>query len=203
MIKFKSVYLRQKGRTIFSGLDLFISEKEKVLITGKSGIGKTTLFRILLGFESVDRGEVRVNGLEICRENIRDIRGKIFYLSQDVDLKDGVIAGLIDEILEINSIEKPARKDFKTWMDLLELEDNILDQPVRELSGGERQRIGLLICFLLDRPVWLLDEPTSALDDAMKKKLAEFILAREKTILIVSHDDVWEKSGPVRKERWV
>lgn len=202
MIKFQSIYLRKNGKAVFSGLDLWIAEKEKVLIAGKSGIGKTTLFRLLLGFESADQGEVLFNGRPVLRENIREIRKQIFYLSQDIDLKEGIIRDILDEVLEINACEKPAKGDLNNWLDLLDLEDKLLDQPVKELSGGERQRIGLLLCFLLDRPVWLLDEPTSALDETMKKKLAPLILGRENTILIISHDEVWKKAGPVRIERW-
>jgi len=88
-------------------------------------------------------------------------------------------------------------------LNFLDLSSKILNQTVTELSGGERQRIGLLICFLLDRPVWLLDEPTSALDDIMKKKIADYVMDQEKTIVLISHDDVWKENNAVKIERWV
>ncbi|MBT7260726.1 MAG: ATP-binding cassette domain-containing protein, partial [Desulfobacula sp.] len=88
MIKFESVYLKRNGKEILSGLNFFVKKNEKVLIQGKSGIGKTTLFKILLGFEPIDKGRVTFNGLDIVKEHIKDIRQQIFYLSQDIDLKN-------------------------------------------------------------------------------------------------------------------
>jgi putative ABC transport system ATP-binding protein len=206
MIQFDSVHLKLNNRQIFSGLNFRVREKEKVLIQGKSGVGKTTLFKILLGFEPIDSGTVRFNGLDIVRENIRTIRSQIFYLSQDIDLKNEPVKLLLDEIGRFNAFKNPDKSHLMDLLDFLDLNEKILDQEVKELSGGERQRIGLLICLLLDRPVWLLDEPTSALDDAMKKKTAEYIRARDKTIVIISHDDVWKKTHGLRPdlriERW-
>jgi len=203
MIKFESVYLKRSGKEIFSGLDFFVQKNEKVLIQGKSGIGKTTLFKILLGFETIDKGRVSLNDLDIVKEHIKDIRHQIFYLSQDIDLKDGRVGVLIDEILEHNLLKKQDKTHFINLLNFLDLSNKLLDQTVKELSGGERQRIGLLICFLLDRPVWLLDEPTSALDDTMKKKIVGYILNQEKTIVLISHDNVWKKNNVVKIERWL
>lgn len=203
MIKFESVYLKRNHKEIFSGLNFFVQKNEKVLIQGKSGIGKTTLFKILLGFETIDKGRVRFNHLDIVKEHIKDIRRQTFYLSQDIDLKDGRVGELLDEIREHNLIKNQDKTHFMDLLDFLDLSDKLLDQTVKELSGGERQRIGLLICFLLDRPVWLLDEPTSALDDSMKKKIADYILDQEKTIVLISHDNVWKENNAVKIERWL
>jgi len=203
MIKFESVYLKRNHKKIFSGLNFFVQKNEKVLIQGKSGIGKTTLFKILLGFETIDKGRVSFNDLDIVKEHIKDIRDQIFYLSQDIDLKDGRVCDLLDEILEHNLLKNQDKSHFMDLLNFLDLNDDLLDQTVKELSGGERQRIGLLICFLLDRPVWLLDEPTSALDDIMKKKIVGYILDQQKTIVLISHDNVWEKKNAVTIERWL
>jgi putative ABC transport system ATP-binding protein len=202
MIKFESVYLKRNGKEILSGLNFFVKKNEKVLIQGKSGIGKTTLFKILLGFEPIDKGRVTFNGLDIVKEHIKDIRQQIFYLSQDIDLKNERVKNLLDEIWEHNLSKNRNKTHFERWINFLDLNDIILNQSIKELSGGERQRIGLLIGFLLDRPVWLLDEPTSALDDTMKNKIAGHILGLNKTIIIISHDAVWKKNNSIKIERW-
>ena len=202
MIKFESVYLKRNGKEILSGLNFFVKKNEKVLIQGKSGIGKTTLFKILLGFEPIDKGRVTFNGLDIVKEHIKDIRQQIFYLSQDIDLKNERVKNLLDEIWEHNLSKNRNKTHFESWINFLDLNDIILNQSIKELSGGERQRIGLLIGFLLDRPVWLLDEPTSALDDTMKNKIADHILGLNKTIIIISHDAVWKKNNSIKIERW-
>lgn len=203
MIAFESVSVNRNKKIVFSDLNLRIMKNEKVLIQGKSGAGKTTLFKLVLGFETADKGVVTFNGNPIDKTHIKTIREQIFYLSQDIDLKNDLVGPLLDEILMQNQ-KSPMEKDrLNTFMAFLELNPALLEQSVKELSGGERQRIGLLICFLLDRPVWLLDEPTSALDDSMKKKITDYVLDQEKTIVIISHDDVWKKKSAIRIERWV
>ncbi|WP_457553944.1 ABC transporter ATP-binding protein [Desulfobacula sp.] len=202
MIKCESVYLKLKDKEIFSGLNFFVQKNEKILLQGKSGIGKTTLFKLLLGFETIDKGKISFNNLDIVKEHIKNIRQQIFYLSQDIDLKDERVKNLLDEIWEYNNIENQDKIHFSHLLNFLDLKDTILNQPVKELSGGERQRIGLLIGFVLDRPVWLLDEPTSALDDTMKNKIAEYVIGQDKTIIIISHDDVWKKNKSIKIERW-
>ncbi len=203
MIKFKSVYLKRKSKEIFSGLDFSVQKNEKVLIQGKSGIGKTTLFKVLLGFETIDKGKVSFNDLDIVKEHIKNIRRQIFYLSQDIDLRNERVNLFLDEVLEQNDLKNQDKTHLMDLLNFLDLSSKILNQTVTELSGGERQRIGLLICFLLDRPVWLLDEPTSALDDIMKKKIADYVMDQEKTIVLISHDDVWKENNAVKIERWV
>lgn len=201
MISFESVCLRHQSKEIFNNLNLTILEKENVLIQGKSGVGKTTLFKLLLGFGTIDSGSVLFNGHKINKANINKIREQIFYLSQDIDLRHESVGNLIDEILKINSIQHKNSNQIEKMLNFLELDSKLLEQNVKDLSGGERQRAGLLIGFLLDRPVWLLDEPTSALDDAMKQKIAQFILGQDKTIVIISHDDVWKQHKEIKIER--
>ncbi len=201
MIQFESVCLSLQGREILSNFDLTIRKNEKVLIQGKSGIGKSTLFKLLLGFVTIDSGSVIFNGYKIRKAHINKIREQIFYLSQDIDLREGLINDLINEILKANSVT--CKNDKRTeLLDVLDLNRETLEQDVRDLSGGERQRIGLLICSLLNRPVWLLDEPTSALDTDMKQKIADFILDQDKTMIIISHDSVWKNSQDIKIERW-
>ncbi|SDU49300.1 ABC transporter ATP-binding protein [Desulfobacula phenolica] len=203
MIKLEFVYLNRDGNDIFSGLNLSVMKNEKVLIQGKSGAGKTTLFKILLGFEQVDQGVVTINGQTIDKFHIKQIRELIFYLSQDIDLRNDQVCNIIDEIFTRNRKKDLNKKKLESFMEFLELNHMLLEQNVKNLSGGERQRMGLLICFLLDRPVWLLDEPTSALDDNMKKKVVDWILDQNKTIIIVSHDDVWKNNPGVTTVRWM
>ncbi len=202
MIKFESVYLNQNNKVIFSNLNFSVGENQKILIQGKSGIGKTTLFKMILGFEEPDRGTITFKGLAMTRENIRAIRQQIFYLSQDIDLKNDYVDSLLDEILHGSPSEKSPGQDFDDLKHFLDLDDAVFKQRVKELSGGERQRIGLLICFSLDRPVWLLDEPTSAIDDKMKKKVADYITGQDKTIIIISHDSVWQNNESIKIKRW-
>ncbi len=203
MISFESVSHTIGNTQIFSDRSLCLGKNEKVLILGKSGIGKTSLFRLILGFEQPESGKILVNGLTLDKNHIYRIRQQLFYLSQDIDLKDEIILGLLTNIWEFNFAKKLCQEEIHQQLTFLELSPDILQKRTRELSGGERQRIGLMIGFLLNRSIWLLDEPTSALDDAMKKKIANHILSLDKTCVIISHDHCWQDHSAVRIERWL
>ncbi|MCP4718969.1 MAG: ATP-binding cassette domain-containing protein [Desulfobacteraceae bacterium] len=202
MISFESVSHDIGNTRIFSDLNLCVDKNEKVLILGKSGLGKTSLFRLILGFEQPESGQIMVNGLNLDKTHIHQIRQKIFYLSQDIDLKDEIIGQLLTDIWGFNFSSKLSREEINQQLIFLELSPGTLQKRTRDLSGGERQRIGLMIGFLLDRPIWLLDEPTSALDDAMKKKIARHILSLDKTCVLISHDHCWQDNSTIRIERW-
>ena len=202
MIRFERVSLERGGKQIFSGLNLEVKSNEKLLIRGKSGIGKSILLKTLLGFERIDSGRVIINNREVSPSHIREIRRQIFYLSQDIDLKNETTSLLVEEILSYHPQKHDPIKPLKSMMQFLEMDDILLTRKTEELSGGERQRLGLLIGFLLDRPIWLLDEPTSALEEKMKKKLVQYILDLNRTMIVVSHDRVWTDSERIRIERW-
>jgi putative ABC transport system ATP-binding protein len=202
MISFEKVSHGIGNTAIFSDMNLVVKKSEKVLILGKSGMGKTSLFRLLLGFEQPQSGQICVNGLDLNKDHIHEIRQQIFYLSQDIDLKEGIIRKLIEDIWEFNFSKELPQEELNRQLGFLELSPSILHKRTRDLSGGERQRIGLLLGFLLDRPIWLLDEPTSALDDVMKKKIATKILSLDKTCVIISHDHGWQDNSIIRIERW-
>lgn len=202
MISFESVSLDIDNTRIFSNLNLCVNEKEKLLILGRSGMGKTSLFKLILGFEQPLSGEIRVNGLRVQQNSIHQIRQQVFYLSQDIDLMNDLVIRVLTEVWEFNFGGKLPMEKIDATMALLELPPAILQKKTKDLSGGERQRVGLLIGYLLDRPIWLLDEPTSALDDAMKNKISGHILSLEKTIVLISHDPVWKENPLVRIERW-
>lgn len=194
IIEYRSVFLRRKDKVLFKNFNLTIAPGRKILISGKSGCGKTTLLKFLLGFEQPDKGGIFYNGRIIDKTCIKDIRSQIYYLSQDIDLMDIPVQAFLDQVLAANRMVDPDHTKRDHFLDFLELDKPLLSEKISGLSGGERQRIGLLLCFLLDRAVWLLDEPTAALDDAMKQKIAGSVPAQKATVLIVSHDDVWKEN---------
>jgi putative ABC transport system ATP-binding protein len=204
MIRFKDVHLAFSGKQIFSNFNLDVPDNAKLLISGPSGCGKTTLFKILLGFERVAAGQVFCGDLEVTAPNIRAIRNRIFYLSQNIDFRNAPVGVVLEEIFsfEPNRDIKPGSDARRNWMQLLNLEEKILQQQMSELSGGEKQRLGLLVCFMLNRPVWLLDEPTSSLDEALRKKVLNHVMAAGKTVIIISHDNIWRECDTCQVERW-
>ncbi len=204
MIRYDDIHLDYAGKNIFSGFSLEVSENEKLLISGPSGCGKTSLFKILLGFTRISSGRVLYNDREVNARTIRAVRRNLFYLSQDIDFRNAPVNAVLDEVFSYEPnrglVPMPAHREH--LMKMLDLGDDILRQDMQKLSGGERQRLGLLVCFLLNRPVWLLDEPTSSLDKKLRRKVVDYVMATGKTVLIVSHDDIWRKADNLKIVRW-
>lgn len=204
MIEFKDIVVSYGNKNVFNGFNLKIEKGHKVLLNAPSGAGKSTLFRLLLGFDKPKSGVITVQGKKIDRSSIMDIRSKISYVSQDVDLRKENLKELLEEIFTYRG-NRDKKFDVSKLQELLKeynLSDEILDKNVSQLSGGERQRIGLIIAMLLDRDIWILDEVTSALDKELKEKVARNIIAQDKTVIIISHDSIWSEMEEIIKVRW-
>lgn len=200
MIKFENLNLKFGEIKILENFNLQINEGEKVLLSAPSGSGKSTVLKLLLGFINSDSGKILVDGVELNKKNISYIRNNISYVSQDVELKKERVSPLLEEIFSYKgNLEKEFdREKLFSLMEFFELDKSVLQKNVKKLSGGERQRLGIIICIMLDRPVWLLDEITSALDTKLKNKVINYILNSEKTVLLVSHDVQWGESDKIR-----
>lgn len=195
LIKYENIGISFENRKILSGFNLTVKKNQKILLRGKSGTGKTTLLKILLGFTKPSEGTIYFKNRVIDSKTCWEARKEIAYVVQDTDLGEGKVKSLLDDVFSYRANkEKLDHEKLRVFMGELELEDDILEKNFQELSGGEKQRIGILIALLLNRDIYLLDEVTSALDAKLKKKIADYFLARENwTLLIVSHDREWER----------
>jgi len=195
LIKYENIGISFENRKILSGFNLTVKKNQKILLRGKSGTGKTTLLKILLGFTKPSEGTIYFRNRVIDSKTCWEARKEIAYVVQDTDLGEGKVKSLLDDVFSYRANkEKLDHEKLRVFMRELELEDDILEKDFQELSGGEKQRIGILIALLLNRNIYLLDEVTSALDAKLKKKIADYFLARENwTLLIVSHDREWER----------
>lgn len=171
-----------------------ISEKEKIGIYGESGIGKSTLMRLLLRFYDPEKGSVLINQTDAKKISFSSLHEHIALLEQETYLFDTTIAeniafGKSDATMdEIQTAAKRAGiADFvETLPDGYETE---MGQMAARLSGGERQRIGIARVLLRNPDVILMDEPTSSLDVFHEKELLETIRNeyQDKTVIIISH----------------
>lgn len=204
MIQFKEINLAFGDQVVFADFNLNIAEGEKVLLRAASGRGKSTLFKLLLGFQRSDQGEILFKGRRLDRNNLFYFRRNIAYVSQDVDLRNLKVWDLINEIFDYkyNRTIPITKEKVMELIDFFLLPADLITKEVGQLSGGERQRLGLIICIMLNRPVWLLDEITTGLDQESKKVLVNYVLQQHKTVLIISHDQIWSKNNLVRVEEW-
>lgn len=175
-------------------LSLHIAAGERVAILGRSGSGKSSLARLLVGLYPAERGGVLLDGLDIGQLDIAEVRRQIGHVPQDIQLfsgtlRDNLVLGArqasderIREVAELAGVQAFAQ-----------LHPQGYGLPVGErgqrLSGGQRQQVALARALLLDPPLLVLDEPTSAMDAASEERLIQRLLPvlQGKTLVLVTH----------------
>ena len=170
-------------------LSFSVEKGELVTILGPSGSGKSTLLSLISGIDSVDKGEIKIDGKDITKLPISK-RG-ISMVFQDFSLFPGMNT---KKNIEYGMKEKNSKKRDQKTEELL----NTIGLPgygkrkVTTLSGGEAQRVALARAIASEPDILLLDEPLSALDAPLRKKLRGSIRAIHDafstTMLYVTHD---------------
>jgi putative spermidine/putrescine transport system ATP-binding protein len=173
------------------GLSLSLAPGELVALLGPSGCGKTTALRALAGMETVDSGEILVDGKDISHvpTRRRDM-GMVFQsysLFPNLSARDNVAFGL--RVRRRSGTERNARA--AELLDMVGLADHGAKYP-HQLSGGQQQRVALARALAIEPRVLLLDEPLSALDAKVRLQLREQIRRLQTqlgtTTLFVTHD---------------
>ncbi len=184
-----SVGFGEKG--LFRNLRLKVAEGERVVITGASGTGKSTLLRCILGFTVPESGEVLVKGTPVTGETVWRLRTQMAYVPQEPELGEGTLSQWFEQpfSFKANTHLKGNLKRLPELLQSLSLPTDLLDAYVGTLSGGEKQRVALIAALLLEREILLLDEPTSALDKENSLAVVSLLKSQKGiTILSVSHD---------------
>jgi len=166
------------GRRLFSGFDFKFEAGQRIGITGRNGLGKTTLLKIILGDLASDTGEVRTG--QLTRFNYVD-QARLL-LNDD----DTVLQAISDgsDFVMYGGIKVPVRGYLKRFL----FTDDRIITKVRFLSGGERSRLLLARILKNGGNFLILDEPTNDLDLATLRILEEALIAFEGVVLVVSHD---------------
>ena len=190
-------YTYPEGKRVLKEFDCTIRKGEYIGIRGSSGIGKSTLFNLLLGFLKPDGGEIRIDGVLLSAENRKLWHRRIGYVPQGVFILDGTLAenvalGCCDISKEkVKRILRQVRLD--EWVDELPLGiDTLLGESGARLSGGQKQRVGIARALYKEADILLLDEATSALDTATECEKNEMICGlrndyRGLTVLSIAH----------------
>ena len=201
ILTIRNLSLSYNSRVIYSDFNLEIKPGEKLLIKGDSGVGKTTLLRLILGFEQPDHGTITLMGQTISPDTIWECRKRCAYVSQDTHIGNLTVEEFFEQVFhyKANKTLHVVRGEIVEQMTLFGLKPETYEAHIKNLSGGERQRIAITAAVLLKRPIYLLDEITSALDDKLKKTVASFFMKQtDKTLIIVSHDNIWEEYKNVK-----
>lgn len=196
-IEFKDVcfsYSHKKEKDVLTNFNLHIETGEKIALVGETGVGKTTISKLIPRFYDVDEGEILVDGINVKDYNLDNLRNAIGHVEQDVfvfygTIKENILFGkpqaTMDEI--ISASKKAQIHDF--IMTLPKGYDTLTGERGVKLSGGQKQRIAIARLFLKNPKILILDEATSSLDNITEKQIQQAFdeLSQGKTTIIIAH----------------
>lgn len=179
-LHFQRFLLPQSSRVLLNEVHCVVREKEHLLITGESGVGKTSLLRAIKGLWSQGVGEVKLHAHK-----------KMLYLPQELDMPDGALEDWLYFGVEK---KEPQKRLLAEGMKRLGIEDlaHQLKEQVRwseRLSPGEKQRVALLRLLLQKADVALVDECTSWLDEKSEQAFYELLLEKVPTVISIGRKE--------------
>jgi len=177
-----------------NNLSLTINQGDQIALVGESGAGKSTLANLILGFFPPSKGEIRINGELLNKDNLAGWRNQIAWVPQEPALFQDTIAAnirLARQDADLGAVASAASAaHLAEFIDSLpEGYETLIGEGGARLSGGQAQRLALARAFLKDAPILIMDEPTSQLDPVTESRLADATrnLMAGRTVITIAH----------------
>lgn len=181
-IKLTNVVKAYNGKAVIDGLSYEFLSESPVVIMGESGIGKTTLLRIITGLETADSGSLTFEGLsrEACRF------APVF--------QDTRLIGNLDAVANVKLAARDVSDDVICEHLKSLIPESELHKKVRDLSGGTARRVEIVRAVLAPSDVLIMDEPLTGLDEDNAVKVVDYIRKNKDSRLFIasSHSDLFE-----------
>jgi ABC-type multidrug transport system ATPase subunit len=191
MIEIHELQLTFPTGLVFTNLSLKINTGTHTCISGPSGSGKSSILKILQGYLEPDSGKIQIEGQEVTKKNISEIRSAMAYVPQNIHLpvNNGMeLIRMLACAIDLNAT--------RMLLVRLGLDEDMLERAFDAMSGGQKQRVIIAICLSLGRKIILLDEPTASLDDEAIGKLIDVIRQlKEVTVISASHNPEWKDAA--------
>jgi heme exporter protein A len=166
-LKASGLTCNRGGREVFRGLSFGLATGEAMVVTGRNGVGKSSLLRVIAGLVRIAAGRLILEG----GEPDVPIGEQAHYLGHQDAMKPSLTVG---ENLQFWSRFLGDGRAVKPALEAVDLAE-LADLPAAYLSAGQRRRLSIARLLAVSRPIWLLDEPTSSLDAPSQKRLAELM----------------------------
>jgi phospholipid/cholesterol/gamma-HCH transport system ATP-binding protein len=179
-IEFRDVHLSFDDKKILNGVSFTVRRGETKIILGRSGGGKSTTIRLVLGLLKPDSGQILIDGEDITHYSeveMMRVRQKIGMVFQEGALFDSlsVYENVAYRLLEQGVDEETIEKEVRRMLRFVDLEDAI-DKMPSELSGGMRRRVGIARALVGDPTIVMFDEPTAGLDPPTARTICELAI---------------------------
>ena len=204
MLEAKEICKGFDGLGVLRGISLSIAQGEVMALIGPSGSGKSTLLRCLNQLETIDSGEITLDGETMCsmkdgvltyapEKKLRELTLRMGMVFQSFNLFNNMSVlknCMVGQMKVLKRSKEEARQQALKYLEKVGMAPYINAKP-RQISGGQKQRVAIARALAMDPEVLLFDEPTSALDPEMVGEVLNVMqaLAQEgMTMLVVTHE---------------
>jgi ATP-binding cassette subfamily B protein len=194
-LEFENVtFAYHQRQPVIRYFSLKIPAGKTIAIVGSTGSGKSTLVKLLLRFYEIQSGKITLDGIELNKLNLKDLRRAIGLVSQDVFLFHGTVAeniayGTFDATPKQIALAAKIAEAEEFIKELPQGYETIVGERGQKLSGGQRQRIAIARAVLKNPPILILDEATSAVDNETEAAIQRSLerITKNRTTIAIAH----------------